>query len=288
MGDSNTNQSTGNVEAVTALTNAATIRKLLRLPNEEGKTNFEILEVRSISDLPNGHNCEVTIRVDLAFGHEGLPVPENERYSVRTETVRRIDLKEVAKLAGLEINDKQQYVGSVTDVESVGALLKAKLTEDDITIAQIKDVMWVRAKPESVGFVGMLTFAEGGESGEELPTSITATLSAAEVEVGSKITGAVTSLTFTNPSEVQENNGEINLGLTVDRTPSAATVGDVVYTVVETSSGVDAEITAGSTLTAIGVVVGSTIKVRATVSRWTGEGFNTVTADQVITITGSM
>ena len=525
MGDSNTNQSTGNVEAVTALTNAATIRKLLRLPNEEGKTNFEILEVRSISDLANGHNCEVTIRVDLAFGHEGLPVPENERYSVRTETVRRIDLKEVAKLAGLEINDKQQYVGSVTDVESVGALLKAKLTEDDITIAQIKDVMWVRAKPESVGFVGMLTFAEGGESGEKLPTSITATLSAAEVEVGSKITGtvevlpadaankaftavtsdptiatinvdgteitgvkagtvkitytsvaapsvkvektinvkmlpelvkptginvtgipanpavgdvinyeveitpagvsqeynvvgdasavtidkvaktitvlkagsvniyfgsveapevqatvsivagpvrptsilvyvdspdfavgdqvqysvdvlpvesvdktytitstneailkvnpnrtvtalavgtagikltsnanpsvesnvleitvhpAVTSLTFTNPSEVQELSGEVNLGLTVDRTPSTATVGDVVYTVVETSSGVDAEITAGSTLTAIGVVVGSTIKVRATVSRWTVEGFNTVTADQVITITGSM
>ena len=191
MGDSNTNQSTSNVEAVTALTNAATIRKLLRLPNEEGKTNFEILEVRSISDLANGHNCEVTIRVDLAFGHEGLPVPENERYSVRTETVRRIDLKEVAKLAGLEINDKQQYVGSVTDVESVGALLKAKLTEDDITIAQIKDVMWVRAKPESVGFVGMLTFAEAGEPGEKLPTSITATLSAAEVEVGSKITGTV-------------------------------------------------------------------------------------------------
>lgn len=702
MGDSNTNQSTGNVEAVTALTNAATIRKLLRLPNEEGKTNFEILEVRSISDLANGHNCEVTIRVDLAFGHEGLPVPENERYSVRTETVRRIDLKDVAKLAGLELNDKQQYVGSVTDVESVAALLKAKLTEDDITIAQIKDVMWVRTKPESVGFVGMLTFAEGGEPGEKLPTSITATLSANEVNVGSKITGtvevlpadaanksftavtsdptiatinedgteitgvkagtvkitystvaaptvkvektinvkmlpvvkptgiqvtnvptemvegdvvnnvtiaitpsnatdktftattndpynltvspdgktitavgfgngevtytangdasvkqtfpisvksppppppgsitvdgvptnmevggtaeawvsifplnaeqawtctsdnqavvtveavetrvvitavgngsakitvvadndssvkfeatiqvaikatainvtgvpanpavgdvinyeveitpagvsqeynavgdasavtidkvaktitvlkagltniyfgsidtpevqttvtltavagpvrptsisaytdspdfavgdqvqysvdvlpveaedktytitstneavlkvnangtvtalavgtagikhtsnanpsvesnvleitvhpAVTSLTFTNPSEVQENSGEINLGLTVDRTPSTATVGDVVYTVVETSSGVDAEITAGSTLTAIGVVVGSTIKVRATVSRWTGEGFNTVTADQVITITGSM
>lgn len=72
--------------------------------------------------------------------------------------------------------------------------------------------------------------------------------------------------------------------MTVDRTPSTATVGDVVYTVVETSSGVDAEITAGSTLTAIGVVAGSTIKVRATVSRWNGESFNTVTADQTITI----
>ena len=194
MGDSNTNQSTGNVEAVTALTNAATIRKLLRLPNEEGKTNFEIIQVRSISDLPNGHNCEVTIRVDLAFGHEGLPVPENERYSVRTETVRRIDLKEVAAFAGLELNEKNQYVGTVTDVESVGALLKAKLTEDDITIAQIKDVMWVRAKPESVGFVGMLTFAEGGESGEKLPTSVTAVPSKNELDVNETANVAVTVL----------------------------------------------------------------------------------------------
>ena len=361
MGDSNTNQSTGNVEAVTALTNAATIRKLLRLPNEEGKTNFEILEVRSISDLANGHNCEVTIRVDLAFGHEGLPVPENERYSVRTETVRRIDLKDVAKLAGLELNDKQQYIGAATDVEAVSALLKAKLTEDDITISPIKDVMWVRTKPDSVGFVGMLTFAEGGEQPvEKLPTAITGPVRPTSIfayvdspnfavgdqiqysvdvlpseaedktytitstneavlkvnrngtvtAIGVGVAGikhisnanpsvesnvleitvhpAVTSLTFTNPSEIQENSGEISLGLTVDRTPTTATVGDVTYTVVETSSGVDAEITAGSTLTAIGLVVGSTIKVRATISRGNGEGFNTVTADQTITITGSM
>ena len=193
MGDSNTNQSTGNVEAVTALTNAATIRKLLRLPNEEGKTNFEILEVRSISDLANGHNCEVTIRVDLAFGHEGLPVPENERYSVRTETVRRIDLKDVAKLAGLELNDKHQYVGAATDVAAVAALLKANLTEDDITVSPIKDVMWVRAKPDSVGFIGMLTFAEGGEVApvEKLPTAINATLSASEVVIGEKVTATI-------------------------------------------------------------------------------------------------
>ena len=191
MGDSNTNQSTGNVEAVTALTNAATIRKLLRLPNEEGKTNFEILEVRSISDLANGHNCEVTIRVDLAFGHEGLPVPENERYSVRTETVRRIDLKEVAKLAGLEINDKQQYVGSVTDVESVATLLKANIGEEDITIAPIQDVFWIRAKAESVGFIGGLTVAASGAPVIVVPTSIDATLSATELDVGDKVTATV-------------------------------------------------------------------------------------------------
>ena len=372
MGDSNTNKSANNVDAVTALTNAATIRKLLRLPNEDGKTNFEIIQVRSISELANGHNCEVTIRVDLAFGHEGLPVPENERYSVRTETVRRIDLKDVAKLAGLELNDKQQYIGAATDVEAVSALLKAKLTEDDITISPIKDVMWVRTKPDSVGFIGMLTFAEGGEqpveksirravkagsvtitaiTGPVRPTSIFAYVDSPNFAVGDQIQysvdvlpseaedktytitstneavlkvnsngtvtaigvgvagikhisnanpsvesnvleitvhPAVTSLTFTNPSEIQENSGEISLGLTVDRTPTTATVGDVTYTVVETSSGVDAEITAGSTLTAIGLVVGSTIKVRATISRWNGEGFNTVTADQTITITGSM
>lgn len=193
MGDTNTNNSANNVDAVTALTNAATIRKLLRLPNEDGKTNFEIIQVRSISELANGHNCEVTIRVDLAFGHEGLPVPENERYSVRTETVRRIDLKEVAKLAGLEINDKQQYVGAATDVVAVAALLKANLTEDDITVSPIKDVMWVRAKPDSVGFIGMLTFAEGGEVApvEKLPTAINATLSASEVVIGEKVTATI-------------------------------------------------------------------------------------------------
>ena len=192
MGDSNTNNSANNVDAVTALTNAATIRKLLRLPNEDGKTNFEIIQVRSISELTNGHNCEVTIRVDLAFGHEGLPVPENERYSVRTETVRRIDLKDVAKLAGLELNDKQQYIGAATTHRAVSALLKAKITEDDITISPIKDVMWVRAKPDSVGFIGMLTFAEGGEQPvEKLPTAINATLSAAQVDVGSKVTATV-------------------------------------------------------------------------------------------------
>lgn len=192
MGDTNTNNSANNVDAVTALTNAATIRKLLRLPNEDGKTNFEIIQVRSISELSNGHNCEVTIRVDLAFGHEGLPVPENERYSVRTETVRRIDLKDVAKLAGLELNDKHQYVGAATDVAAVAALLKANLTEDDITVSPIKDVMWVRAKPDSVGFIGMLTFAEGGEQPvEKLPTAINATLSASEVVIGEKVTATI-------------------------------------------------------------------------------------------------
>lgn len=186
MGALNTEQS--NVEAVTALTNAPTIRKLLRLPDEEGKTNFEILKVQAIKELANGHNCEVTIRVDLAFGHEGLPVPENERYSVRTETVRRIDLKDVAEFAELELNDKQQYIGAGSTVEAVATLLGAALTEDDITVSPIKDVFWVRAKDTSVGYTGMLTIAGEGAPVIKVPTSITATLSATEVNVGSAVT----------------------------------------------------------------------------------------------------
>lgn len=198
MGALNTEQS--NVEAVTALTNAPTIRKLLRMPDEwDGKTNFEILKVQAIKELANGHNCEVTIRVDLAFGHEGLPVPENERYSVRTETVRRIDLKDVAEFAELELNDKQQYIGAGSTVEAVATLLGAALTEDDITVSPIKDVFWVRAKDNSVGYTGQLTIAADEEvpvikvPTEEVPiikvpTSITATLSATEVNVGSAVT----------------------------------------------------------------------------------------------------
>ncbi len=172
MGELNTNSS-NNVEAVTSLTNAATIRKLLRKPGRSGKSNFEILQVRGIPELANGHNCEVTLRVDLAFGHTGLPIPENERYSKRTETVRRIDLKEVAELAGLTLNDKNQYVGTVTDVESVATLLKANIGEEDITIAPIQDVFWIRAKAESVGFIGGLTVAASGAPVIVVPTSIT-------------------------------------------------------------------------------------------------------------------
>ena len=190
MGELNTNSS-NNVEAVTSLTNAATIRKLLRKPGRSGKSNFEILQVRGIPELTNGHNCEVTLRVDLAFGHTGLPIPENERYSKRTETVRRIDLKEVAELAGLTLNDKNQYVGTVTDVESVATLLKANIGEEDITIAPIQDVFWIRAKAESVGFIGGLTVAASGAPVIVVPTSIAATLSAAQVDVGSKVTATV-------------------------------------------------------------------------------------------------
>ena len=190
MGELNTNSS-NNVEAVTSLTNAATIRKLLRKPGRSGKSNFEILQVRGIPELTNGHNCEVTLRVDLAFGHTGLPIPENERYSKRTETVRRIDLKEVAELAGLTLNDKNQYIGTVTDVESVATLLKANIGEEDITIAPIQDVFWIRAKAESVGFIGGLTVAASGAPVIVVPTSIAATLSAAQVDVGSKVTATV-------------------------------------------------------------------------------------------------
>lgn len=172
MGELNTNSS-NNVEAVTSLTNAATIRKLLRKPDVNGKSNFEILQVRGIPELANGHNCEVTLRVDLAFGHTRLPIPENERYSKRTETVRRIDLKEVAELAGLTVNDKNQYVGTVTDVESVATLLKANIGEEDITIAAIQDVFWIRAKAESVGFIGGLTVAASGAPAVVSATKIT-------------------------------------------------------------------------------------------------------------------
>ena len=190
MGELNTNSS-NNVEAVTSLTNAATIRKLLRKPGRSGKSNFEILQVRGIPELANGHNCEVTLRVDLAFGHTGLPIPENERYSKRTETVRRIDLKEVAELAGLTLNDKNQYVGTVTDVESVATLLKANIGEEDITIAPIQDVFWIRAKAESVGFIGGLTVAASGAPVIVVPTSIDATLSATELDVGGTVTATV-------------------------------------------------------------------------------------------------
>lgn len=227
MGALNTEQS--NVEAVTALTNAPTIRKLLRVPDEDGKTNFEILKVQAIKELANGHNCEVTLRVDLAFGHEGLPVPENERYSVRTETVRRIDLKDVAEFAELELNDKQQYIGAGSTVEAVATLLGAALTEDDITVSPIKDVFWVRAKENSVGYTGQLTIAGEAAPVIKVPTSITATLSAADVNIDSAVTYTVDLL----PADANDKTYTV----TADK-PALVTIDTTAKTVTGKAEGV--------------------------------------------------
>lgn len=179
------------VEAITALTNAANIRKLLRVPGEDGTTNFEVVSVRPITLQGNGHNTEVIIRVDLAYGQSGLPIPESDRYSTRRETCHRIDLRDVAKVAALTVNDKGQFEGTVTDIASLNTLLGTALTEDDVTINPVADVLWVRTKPTSLGYIGQLTIASGGEAPEVLPTSVKVTLSAEEVTVGQKVTANV-------------------------------------------------------------------------------------------------
>lgn len=214
MGDVNTN-STNAVAAVTALANAPIIRKLLRLPDQAGKTNFEVLAVRAIPELAtNGHNCEVSIRVDLAFGMAGLPINEKERFSVRKETVRRIDLKDIAEFKKLEKNDKNQYLGTVSDVASVATLLGANIGEDDITISQVKDVKLVRAKATSLGYIGAFTVAAGGAPVVKLPTAIVVTM-ADEVTVGQKVTGTV----VVNPADAADKTYTV----TVDK-PALATV----------------------------------------------------------------
>ena len=228
MGDVNTN-TTNAIEAVTALANAPTIRKLLRLPDNAGKTNFEVLAVRAIPELTtNGHNCEVSIRVDLAFGMAGLPINEKERFSVRKETVRRIDLKDIAEFKKLEKNDKNQYLGTVSDVASVATLLGANIGEDDITISQVKDVKLVRAKATSLGYTGAFTVATGGAPVVKLPTAIVVTM-ADEVTVGQKVTGTV----VVNPADAADKTYTV----TVDK-PALATVNAAGTEVTGVAAGV--------------------------------------------------
>lgn len=75
----------------------------------------------------------------------------------------------------------------------------------------------------------------------------------------------LTSIAFTTPVNQVQSDGILNIALSVGGTPSDAVIPNVVYTVVESSVGVDAEITGGNTLHATGVVVGSTVKVKAVV-----------------------
>lgn len=184
-------------EAVTNSFNLNILRKCLLVPTETGETNFEVVSVRAVKELVNGHNTEVAIKVDLGATAGGALINESERYSYRTETVRRIDLREVAEFAGLEKDETGSFVATATDVETAAAALKANLSEDDIYLVEVGDRVAVIAKPGSVGYIGRITLAAGEDGGEVtpeppvLPISISLSGNVADLSIGDTVNLAV-------------------------------------------------------------------------------------------------
>lgn len=180
-------------EAVTNSFNLNILRKCLLVPTEAGETNFEVVSVRAVKELVNGHNTEVAIKVDLGATSEGALINESERYSYRTETVRRIDLREVAEFAGLEKDENGSFVATITDVETAATALKANLSEDDVYLVEVGERVALVAKANSVGYIGRITFVGGEDGGEVtpeppvLPISISLDGNVADLSIGDTV-----------------------------------------------------------------------------------------------------
>jgi hypothetical protein len=158
-----------NLSAIVEIANARTKPKLLTLPDESGLSNFEILEVKPYTASTNDHNSIATIRVDLGFGSNALPIPEHERYSIRKVPFTRIDLKDIAEFNGLEKNENNAYVGDDLTIEALSALLAPDVAEH-VTLTSINEVTSVlKAKADSIGYIGSVTFVGKSQPPEPEP-----------------------------------------------------------------------------------------------------------------------
>lgn len=169
--------------------------------------NFEILSIKPLTLTTSKHNTVAEIRVDLGANLPTKVLTANDRYSLRTVEFTRIDLKDIAKFRNLTVNAKGQYVADVTDLAGVIELLGANIAEDELTLIPLSDAFIVKAAPDSLGYVGSLSFAgTADEEGEETdPVIVPPVLEALAIQGPATIT-AESEVTFTathTPAELE-------------------------------------------------------------------------------------
>ena len=135
--------------------------------------NFEILSIKPLTLTTSKHNTVAEIRVDLGANLPTKVLTANDRYSLRAVEFTRIDLKDIAKFRNLTVNEKGQCVADVTDLAGVIELLGANIAEDELTFITLSDAFIVKAAPDSLGYIGSLTFAAAATTGDgEDPTPV--------------------------------------------------------------------------------------------------------------------
>lgn len=168
--------------------------------------NFEILSIKPLTLTTSKHNTVAEIRVDLGANLPTKVLTANDRYSLRTVEFTRIDLKDIAKFRNLTVNEKGQYVADVTDLAGVIELLGANIAEDELTLIPLSNAFIVKAAPDSLGYVGSLSFAGTADEVEETdPVIVPPVLEALAIQGPATIT-AESEVTFTathTPAELE-------------------------------------------------------------------------------------
>ena len=149
----------------------ATLKSLVSVANSKIEPkiltdrNYEVLSIKPLRSTTSPHNTVAQIQIDLA-ADSPIAIVSSDRYSRRQVEFTRIELKDVAKFREIEMNDKGQFVGAISDVQSAIDLLKIKALPTELTLIITPDATVVKAVEDSLGFVGAITFAGASGTGE--------------------------------------------------------------------------------------------------------------------------
>lgn len=152
-------------------------------------TNFKVLSVRPYTDLNGVYNTVARISVDLyANISSAIAIPTSDRFSEKEVLFRRIDLAEAADYNNIKKFMVVYYLAEINTVSDLADVLNSPITDDDVEILKVYDATIVTAKPNSLGWVGSITFASAGVNAV---SSYTATPSSVSAKVGDVTTVAI-------------------------------------------------------------------------------------------------
>lgn len=150
------------IASITAVKNAEIERRFL-VADENGPLNFKVVRVTPSIGTP--HNAIIEVDIDQ-FPDTPLGVTVANRYLRHSVKAFRVDLVEAAREAGLAETAPSSRTFTVTSgatsegvLTALGAAGLAVLEEEVIVSFQGSTKAVVRAKPDSVGFVGSVTLA---------------------------------------------------------------------------------------------------------------------------------
>lgn len=148
------NSTPAQLNALVSIVNRKSLNKILT------GNNFEVLSVKPYSSAISPHNTVVEIRVDTLANSPAIAIADQDRYVKRKVHVSRIDLKDIAEFRGIPKNELGQYAFEDPSLEGIILELDANIQEDEleaILVDQDTQVAVIRAKPDSLGYVGSLT-----------------------------------------------------------------------------------------------------------------------------------
>lgn len=152
------------------LNNALSVKNASIMKKFLTEDNFEVVRIKPVKPM-KGIRYNTIVEIRQPIDPKASPV----RYRITSHKLMRVDLKEAMR--HIELNENKNGTFTVTsiptDVAGVISLFEGKITfvEDDLYFNKADDkTCSIRAKVDSLGFIGLVTLTTENDNGEpEVP-----------------------------------------------------------------------------------------------------------------------